>query len=206
VKLRSFCAILILPGLLPAAQAEDALYVVDLRCEDLANPIQIDNPRPGLGWKLQTGSAESRGKLQSAYRIQVASSLEQLQSGNPDLWDSQRVESGNSISVRYDGKALLSRQSCFWKVKVWDEAGNPSQWSAPASWRMALLEATDWDGSEWIGLGKDTRTSAFAEREYMFKPEPEMRRAYASPLLRQEIHLKGPIKARLCLRGGGGLR
>lgn len=194
MKFPTFLILAAIAWLPSFAWGEAALRVVRPTCEDQVDPIHVDNANPVLGWQLEAVPAGSRNRAQSAYHIRVAESPEKLQAGQGNLWDSGRVESANSIAVRYDGLPLRSRQSCYWQVRIWDEAGNASEWSAPAHWTMALLQATDWEGSAWIGLGEDTRDSDFAEREYMFMPEPEMRRSYPSPLLRGEIDLSKPVK------------
>jgi alpha-L-rhamnosidase len=116
-----------------------------LLCERAKNPV-IDVAVPALSWKLTDTRS---GAAQTAYRILVASSPEQLASEQGDLWDSGRVESDQSLDVAYAGKPLNSRQQAFWKVKVWDQDGQESPWSEPASWRMALLDAKEWQAS-WI--------------------------------------------------------
>ncbi len=123
-----------------------AVEVVRLRCENEANPIGIDALQPQLGWNL---TSPDRGELQTAYQVIVASTPEQLSSGKGDLWDSGRVDSEESAHVAYAGSRLVSRQRCFWKVRVWDQAGNPSDWSPAASWTMGLLEPSDWT-ADWI--------------------------------------------------------
>ncbi|MEX0330990.1 MAG: family 78 glycoside hydrolase catalytic domain [Puniceicoccaceae bacterium] len=192
--MKALIALIIFVGLVAPVAGSSPLQVIDLRCDDRTDPIEIDNPQPVLRWKLLAQSTTDRSRSQSAYRILVATSLERLQADEADLWDSQRIQSSNSITVRYEGQPLTSRQACFWKVMVWDEAGRPSEWSKPAYWKMALLDASDWEGSKWIGLAKDTRDSPHAEREYMFMPEPEMKRSYPSPLLRKEIFLTHPVR------------
>jgi alpha-L-rhamnosidase len=116
-----------------------------LLCERAENPV-IDVAVPALSWKLTDTRS---GAAQTAYRILVASSPEQLAADQGDLWDSGRVESDQSLDVAYAGKPLASRQRLFWKVKVWDQEGKESEWSEPASWRMALLDAKDWQ-ARWI--------------------------------------------------------
>src|SRR5438552_2094027 len=39
--------------------------------------------------------------------------------------------------------------ACYWKVRVWDGAGQASQWSAPAMWSMGLLDQSEWR-AQWI--------------------------------------------------------
>jgi alpha-L-rhamnosidase len=87
---------------------------------------------------------------QTAYRVLVASSPELLVREQGDLWDSGRVSSDESAHIEYAGQPLGSRRLCFWQVRVWDQEGTPSPWSAPASWTMGLLRPEDWQAG-WIG-------------------------------------------------------
>ncbi len=180
------------------------LRIVELECEDLTDPIQIDLIEPRLSWKLIAGSEMERDRSQKAYRILVASSLEKLVAGEGDLWDSGRVESVESTFVQYAGEALESRQISYWKVRVWDEAGVVSEWSTPASWGMALLKAADWENSEWIGISQDTRSSELAEREYASIKDLGMMRSHVSPLLRNEINISKPVSRALAYVAGVG--
>ncbi len=119
-----------------------------LTCEYLVNPLGIDVARPRLSWLLSPGA---RGRAQTAYRVLVASSSENLSKDRGDVWDSGRVNSTQSTWVEYGGRALGSGQKCFWKVRVWDEAGRPSPWSREALWSMGILSTPEWYG-RWIGL------------------------------------------------------
>jgi alpha-L-rhamnosidase len=96
--------------------AAESISPVDLRCEYLSNPLGIDVTKPRLSWKLESGQ---RGQKQTAYRLLVASSAEKLKKNTGDLWDSGKVRSDQSVHVTYDGKELISRTQCFWKVMVW---------------------------------------------------------------------------------------
>ena len=117
-----------------------------LTCEYLNNPEVVD-VIPRLGWVNST-TASQRAEVQKAYQIRVASSEQQLD--DPDLWDSDKVVSNESIRVEYKGKELTSGQDCFWQVRVWDKNDNPGPWSKPAKWRMGLLNSSDWKAT-WIG-------------------------------------------------------
>jgi len=119
----------------------------NLRCEARTNPAGIDVTSPRLSWIIQ--SAE-RGAKQSAYQILVASSPDKLAKDQGDLWDSGKVESADTFNIAYSGSPLTSEERCFWKVRTWDGNGNPSAWSAPASWFMGLLKPQDWQ-AQWIG-------------------------------------------------------
>ena len=126
---------------------DGAINPVDLRCEYLENPPVVDVPHPRLSWINVTGQGE-RGQVQTAYQIRVASSEAGLQ--KPDLWDSGKENSDQSIRIIYGGRPLESEQECWWQVRVWDRDGSVSGWSEPGHWRMGLLEPGDWKAS-WIG-------------------------------------------------------
>ena len=121
-----------------------------LRCEYRVNPQGIDATEPRLSWVLAAVNPKARGLHQSAYRVLVASSDAGLRANAGDLWDSGKTESADSIHVVYRGKALNSGSAAYWKVQVWDQDGQASDWSAAAQWSMGLLHAQDWQ-AKWIG-------------------------------------------------------
>lgn len=129
-----------------ATMLAQAVTVGTLRCEFLENPEGIEVLQPRLSWIQES---TERGAKQTAWQVNVASSLAELESGKTDLWDTGKVDSDQSIHVRYAGKPLASRVACFWKVRIWDKDGKPSPWSAAARWSIGL-QASDWQG-KWIG-------------------------------------------------------
>lgn len=156
--------------------AAPSLQVERMRCEYLTNPLGIDCTEPRLSWNVVAEDATARGLAQSAYQILVASSADRLARDDGDLWDSGRVASDKSIQVAYAGRALTSRQECYWKIRIWDQDGTPSAWSAPAHWTMGLLEASDWH-AKWIGLDGDLPAAALADTNWIWYPEGEANRA-----------------------------
>ena len=130
--------------------APSELRPVGLKCEYRVDPLGIDVRAPGLSWALES---EGRGQVQSAYRILVAQSEEDLEAEENLLWDSGRVESGRTVGVEYGGEALHSGARCVWKVRVWDGAGDASPYGGPAVFEMGLLERSDWAGA-WISASK----------------------------------------------------
>lgn len=142
----------------------------DLRCECLVNPPAIDIPQPRLSWVIPPLEPPGRGLQQAAYQLQVASSAARLTSGQSDLWESGRIDTDQSVHVRYAGVPLASGQECHWRVRVWDEHGNESPWSEPARWAMGLLEPGDWRGS-WIGKDEPVPPSALTGGNWIWYPE-----------------------------------
>lgn len=120
-----------------------------LTCEYLKDPMVIDNQNPRLSW-INTDPEYSRNQSQTGWQIRVASSREDLLKSKADLWNSGKVSSFESANIVYNGKPLLSRQDCWWQVRVWDSKGEVSDWSEPAFWAMGLLNPDDWK-AKWIG-------------------------------------------------------
>ncbi|MBA3943246.1 MAG: family 78 glycoside hydrolase catalytic domain [Herpetosiphonaceae bacterium] len=124
------------------------LHPLDVRCEYRINPLGIDVAVPRLSWALV---AEQRGQRQAGYQILVSSSAERLATDVGDLWDSGYVASEQSVHRVYGGQPLASGQRSWWKVRVWDQQGQPSTYSSAAWWEMGLLRPEEWQ-AQWIGV------------------------------------------------------
>jgi hypothetical protein len=148
---------------LPAPLA--SMQPAQLRCEYRENPLGVDVPQPRLSWVLLSAQ---RGEVQTAFQLLAASSLENLARNQGDLWDSGQVKSAQTVNVAYAGQPLPSARQVFWKVRAWDKAGQPSPWSAPASWTMGLLNETDWQ-AKWIGAA-GSQPTLLLRREFAVKP------------------------------------
>src|SRR5215469_14661098 len=114
---------------IPAVSTENLLQPVDLRCEYRHNPLGIDAVAPRLSWILQATDPLVRGQVQTAYQILAASRKDRLASDQGDLWDTGKLQSDKSIQIAYNGKPLTSRVQVWWKVRVWNNADQPSSWS-----------------------------------------------------------------------------
>ena len=123
------------------------LQVTNLLCENLSNPICLDATQPRLSWQLMSNG---RNLTQTAYEIKVTA-------GRSQVWSSGKVTSDSSVHVACKGSPLQPGKKYFWKVRVWDNSGEASAWSQPASWQMGLLNANDpiafgWM-AKWIQIG-----------------------------------------------------
>ena len=76
---------------------------VGLRVSSRANPLGVETSNLTLSWR-----SDDTGKnwIQSAYRIEVASDPALLAADRPDIWDSARVTSNESIGIPYLGQSL----------------------------------------------------------------------------------------------------
>lgn len=164
------------------AAAAPAISVTDLRCEYRQDAFGLDIPNPRLSWIC---TSAQRGERQTAWQIQVASAPEELAAGKPDLWDSGKTLSDQSAQIAYAGKPLTSRQQCWWSVRAWDQADQPSAWSPPALWTMGLLNQSDWR-AQWIGSEEGKFTGGAEENLQAPLPTPRY--------LRKTFQLKSPIR------------
>jgi alpha-L-rhamnosidase len=122
-------------------------HLAALTCEHLTDPVGLGAAQPRLSWKILS---DRTGEVETAYQVRASSSASGLEQDQPDLWDSGKVVSDQSVLVRWDGKPLDSRAVVYWQVRIWDKDGNPTAWSAPAHFELGLLHsASEWRGS-WI--------------------------------------------------------
>ncbi|MGE6736681.1 rhamnosidase, partial [Streptomyces sp. NPDC059900] len=90
-------------GAVPAAHAAPSAGARSLRVtkptvEYVRHPLGLDVPRPRLSWPL---ASAGQGQKQTAYQVRVATSPGRL--AKPDVWDSGKVASGDSVLVPYAG-------------------------------------------------------------------------------------------------------
>ena len=138
-------AALVAALVVPSTAAAAPLTVGGLTVDRQTNPLGLGDARPSFAWSLQ---GDGRGREQSAYQVVVAKD-------GTDIWDSGEVHSGASANVPYGGPALQSGARYTWKVRAWDETGQPSAYSAPASLETGLLQRSDW-AAKWIAAPADT--------------------------------------------------
>ena len=130
------CCLWCLPKIVHGKENKVSFSLVELKCENMVDPLGIDNVTPHLSWKLK-GDGVVDG--QAFYEIQVASDSLLLIGGKADLWKSGKLKSDVSVMVPYQGLPLASRSLCYWRVRVWDRKRHVSQWSPVARFSVGLL-------------------------------------------------------------------
>jgi alpha-L-rhamnosidase len=130
-----------------AAEQQAKSGPAELQVDNLTAPLGIDDLAPKFSWQLRD---PTRGARQTAYELLVASSEDLLLAGKADVWDSGRIESAQSLNIRYAGPALEPSRRYFWQVKVWGADGSAYPGSAAAWWETGLLNAGNWQ-AHWIG-------------------------------------------------------
>ncbi|RJP72142.1 MAG: hypothetical protein C4539_03960 [Ignavibacteriales bacterium] len=119
---------------------------VELKCKYKNNPTGIDEKCPGFSWIIECRNYNS---FQIAYRILVSSSTSNLNYDSGEIWDTGKVQSRDSIHIRFSGQSLRSNKIYYWKVMVWNEKDEASMWSEPAKFSTGLLEQDEWI-AKWI--------------------------------------------------------
>ena len=104
------------------------MNAIRLRTEYLNNPLGIDIEQPRLMWNCEGGVK------QTAYQIVTKD------------WDSGKIESASMYAVYPNN--LKSRERVTWSVRLWDENGEPGDWSV-GFFEIGLLEPSDWH-AKWI--------------------------------------------------------
>lgn len=194
IVIYSFC--LAFMGLSSCVHRPGTVRVSDLLIEQKANPMGISIEHPRFSWQISSSKADL---VQTGYRVQVATSEDDLLAEQNLVWDSGEVTSDQSLYIPYDGPALVSQQRYYWRVRV-STNQSTTDWSEPRFWQMALAD-DEWKAM-WIGENKmsnpgetdkdPTRLSARYLRK-CFKVAKPVQRAtlYISGLGSSESYLNG---------------
>ena len=164
-----------------------SITLYNLRCENLINPVGIDNITPHFSWKIHAGYPMQ----QAYYEIQVASDSLHLVNDKADLWSSTKIRSAASVMVPYKGQTLKSRMLCYWRVRVWNEKEETSGWSAIQRFSIGIQEHDKLLG-DYIGLAAgngDIRSPLLRKTFNMDMPATAF--LHVSSLGYHEVYLNG---------------
>jgi alpha-L-rhamnosidase len=156
--------------------------VAELLCNNLGNPIEV-GVSPQFSWQL---NSNKRNVLQTAYEIKVLS-------GKSVVWDPGKIVSDQSVHIPYAGSPLQSGRKYSWQVRVWDNGGNVSAWSAPAFFQMGLLNKSDWK-AKWIepGFTEDSpHVSPVFRKQFSLNKKIVSATAYITSHGLYEAHING---------------
>ncbi len=171
-------------------QKKSELIPIDLTTEYLTNPTGLDIPHPRLSWKPATADMNAFAQKQTAYRILISSSKQNIDTNKADIWDTGWTLSDNTQLIEYKGRKLESDKDYFWKVAIKDEKGNESKFSETATFTTGLFDDSEWT-AKWIG----------ASDVYAFTPEGNK---MPDPWFRKLFELKDkPVKATIFVASVG---
>ncbi|MCB0608658.1 MAG: family 78 glycoside hydrolase catalytic domain, partial [Lewinella sp.] len=93
----------------------------------------------------------------------------------------------------------------YWQVRVWDNLGNTSAWSAPAYWQTGLMGPAGWKAT-WIGPGyqEDTinQASPYFRKAFSVRKKISRATAYVTAHGMYEARINGKKVGDACLTPG----
>ncbi len=137
---------------------------VDLRVDSRVNPLGIDAAKPKLSWRSDDTAKDWK---QAAYRIEVASDPSKLGQNKPDVWDSGRVSSNESIGIAYEGPEMVAGKRYFWRVRTWDASGKQETSTESAWWETGLLGKEAWK-AKWIFYADEAEAHTLGEVRWLW--------------------------------------
>ncbi len=126
-----------------------SLQPTDPTCFGQRHPLAVDPDRVAFSWSLHAAATIDAACVQTAYQLQVARSRAALDGDQPDLWDTRRVENRQARNIAYRGKPLTSHVRLWWRVRVWDQNGHASAWSAATWFETGPADVRAWQ-AQWI--------------------------------------------------------
>ena len=185
---------LFLMALAAPLQASD-IVPTDLRCEYHEAPTAIATKRPRFSWKVTATTDNARDLVQSAYEIQAVREKEGF--GKPALWSTGKVSSPATSQIEWSTDELSSRDRIAWRVRVWDVGDRASEWSAPATFGVGLLNQEDWTAL-WIS-SKDDHAFTTTENVQNFVGDPDRGTLHLTPgkYFRKDFRTSPVVRATL---------
>ncbi|MEK5492027.1 glycoside hydrolase family 78 protein [Paenibacillus sp. FSL R7-0297] len=164
------------------------IEVRKLRVEYKDNPLGLDVRYPRISWQL---SAYERDVMQQAYQLQAAIDQDFVST----VWDSGRVESGQSLHIELKELELQPKQRYYYRIRIWDQQNRPTEWSDTAWWETGLLSPEDWE-AEWITaplacLDVQAEQAPLLRRSFHVDRQVTRARMYVTSLGLYEVELNG---------------
>lgn len=158
----------------------------------VTQPLAVQRDAVRFSWR----SADScRGARQTAYQLLLSTNLERLGRGTGDWWDSGRVDSDQSASVVYAGKGLSPATRFWWKVRVWDQAGKASPYSAPAFFDTGLNQ-NEWTAHYlWDGT-TNLNNFAYFRKAFALSRKPSLAKVYVTAHNDYVLYFNGHLLGR----------
>lgn len=152
------------------------LRIVNTFVENRNKPVGLDERYPRFTWVI---ASDDRQVLQNAYEIRVSDCREDLEKGVNLAWSTGKIRSGQSVHVNYEGETLKPGTKYFWKVKVWDNKGNVSEWSQADWWQTGLMDPLAWE-ADWITAEQeDDATVNYFRKDFKAGSTGEIKNATA---------------------------
>ncbi len=164
------------------------------RVNRMENPTGIMR-NAQFGWQIESKKHNVR---QTAYHILVATSPQGLTTDSKELlWDSERVESDETVQVPYQGRKLPRQRDIYWQVTVWLSTGECLK--SPVQKFITGLNMADWQ-AEWIG----SPHKAFPSGKLAVDVDASGCKDLPACYLRKEFQVKGKVRRAVLYVSGMG--
>ncbi|MCF8335978.1 MAG: alpha-L-rhamnosidase N-terminal domain-containing protein, partial [Bacteroidales bacterium] len=161
--------------------------IAQLQCEYLEQPKGVDMEYPRFSWII---SRNERGISQSAYRLLVSDNRQDLENDSGNVWDSGKIQSSQSVNIKYKGKPLQSSETYFWKVQVWYQSGGSSEWSKINTFQTGIIHESGWK-AEWTEAADTTISSPLIRKSFTLEGKVKKALAHVTGLGYYEFYLNG---------------
>ncbi len=87
--------------------------------------VRILDSKPEFTWIIPDKAIE-----QTAYQIEVASSLEKISNNDADIWKSGKIPGNRSTEIEFNGQDLKENSNYYWRVRIWNQQDEPTAYSS----------------------------------------------------------------------------
>ncbi|MDA8762627.1 glycoside hydrolase family 78 protein [Flavobacteriaceae bacterium] len=129
------------------------ISITQLEVDKLANPLGLDSGNPDFSWIIKSDDFNIN---QTHYQLFVAT--DKVFSKKSLVWDSGKVNSSESVYVKYQGQSLEYATKYYWTVKVWTNQSSRPKQSKIGSCTSGLMGKEQWK-SDWIGVKKEDKNN-----------------------------------------------
>lgn len=152
------------------------LEIKEVRCEYRKNPIGLGTKKPRFSWIINSDIPATK---QTAYQMVFGRD----ESFDDIFYDTGIISSEQSVHVEYNGPELEECQRYYYKVRIWDNHGNISDWSKTNYFEIGILDTSKWI-ADWISTYEDDNCERSPYFRYIFEVRKPLKRAilYATAL------------------------
>jgi alpha-L-rhamnosidase len=160
----------------------------NLRCENMKNPVGIDERHPRLTWQMYD---DRMGAAQTSYRLTIGTDSAEVAGGNGNIWNSGKISSDHNLVV-YEGDSLKPFTRYFWAVTIWGQARKRSDVSPVASFETGMMNQGNWKGS-WISDSRDVdlKPAPYFRKTFTVSGKIKSARQYIAVAGLYELYING---------------
>ncbi len=137
-----------------------------LMTEFISHPenVKILDSKPEFSWIVPESAIK-----QSAYQIQIATSLKNINRDESDIWDSGKMLSNHSSEIEYKDSELMENSNYYWKVRIWNTQDKASAYSSVQHFKTGdFTDYTTTSNNFQITLNKPVNSAINSNGNHFF--------------------------------------